>query len=113
MAMPAFIVGGEEDLGHEEDSVAEVDADDPHAFDQGLVQHLLGRPAPVEEDRGAFVDLVGQAVVQVVVHLGDELGIAQVGENDVLFGVLPLPEVVAGAFVCHVGTPEERIESDR
>src|SRR5213075_546785 len=43
-------VRGEQDLGHEQDAVAEVDTDDPHAFDQRVIQHLLGVPATLEED---------------------------------------------------------------
>ena len=46
-------------------------------------------------------------------HLRDELGVTQAAQVDVLLDALGLPEIVAGAFVCHVGTPEERIETDR
>ena len=38
-------VGGEQDLRHEEDAVAEVDADDPHALDEGVVEDLRRRPS--------------------------------------------------------------------
>jgi hypothetical protein len=42
-------VGGEQHFRYEQDAVAEVDADDAHAFDQRVVQHPLGPPAA---DRG-------------------------------------------------------------
>ena len=46
-AMPAFIaLAREEHLGHEEDAVAEVDADDAHALDEGVVEDVLGAPNP-------------------------------------------------------------------
>ena len=35
-------VGSQQHLRHEQDAVAEIDADDAHAFDQGVVQHPLG-----------------------------------------------------------------------
>ena len=74
----------EQHLGHEEDPVAEVDADDAHALDERLVEHAVGAPAAVEQDRGALDDLVGEAVVEVVVHLLDEVVVGQLGQVDVL-----------------------------
>ena len=49
-------VGGQQHLGHEQDAVAEVDADDRHAADQRLGQHVVGRPAALEQDVHAFLD---------------------------------------------------------
>jgi hypothetical protein len=77
-------IGGEEHLGNEEDAVAEVDADDPHPLDEGVAQRLLGRPAALEQDLRAAGDLVGEAVVEVVVHLLHELVVAQRLEDDLL-----------------------------
>ncbi len=77
-------VGGQQHLGDEQDAVAEVDADDAHPLDQGVVEHPVGAPAAVEQDRGAFEDLVGQPVVQVVVHLGDEIVVVQGGEVEIV-----------------------------
>ena len=37
-----------------------------------LFEHVVGGPAAAEQDVGALGDLVGQAVVEVVVHLRDE-----------------------------------------
>ena len=37
-------VRGQQHLGDEQDAVAEVDADDPHPLDEGLVQHPVGAP---------------------------------------------------------------------
>ncbi len=77
-------VGGEQHLGHEEDAVAEVDADDAHALDERVVEHLVGAPAAVEQDRRALDDLVGEAVVQIVVHLLHEFVVGQRREIDVV-----------------------------
>ena len=77
-------VGGEEHLGHEQDAVAEVDPDDAHAFDERLVQRVVGAPAAAEQQVGALGDLVGQAVVEVVVHLGDERVVGEAREVDLL-----------------------------
>ena len=63
--------------GHEQDAVAEVDADDPHALDQALVQHALRRPAALEEDARRLFDLGLQAVVHVVVDLFGELRVVE------------------------------------
>ena len=71
--------GGEEHLGDEEDSVAKVDADDPHALDECVIQNVGGRPAPLEEEVGSLCDLVGQAVVEIIVHLRNELLVRQRG----------------------------------
>ena len=43
-------VRGEQDLGHEQDPVPEVDADDPHPLDEGVVEHPVRDPAAAEED---------------------------------------------------------------
>ena len=77
-------VGGEEHLGHEQDAVAEVDADDAHALDERLVEHSIGAPAAVEQDRRALDDLVGEPVVEVVVHLLDEVVVRQQCEVDLV-----------------------------
>ena len=88
MAMPGLHrVGGEEDLGHEQDPVAEVDADDPHALDEGVVEDLVRAPAAAEEDVRALDDLRRHAVVEVVVHLLDELVVGQRREVEVLVRV--------------------------
>ena len=75
-------VGGEQHLGHEQDAVAEVDADDAHALDERLVQDVVGGPAAAEQEVGALGDLVGHAVVEIVVHLGDERVVGEAGEID-------------------------------
>ena len=54
---PLHRVGGEQHLGHEQDAVAKIDADDAHAFDERIVQHLLGAPAALEEDVRRLHDL--------------------------------------------------------
>jgi hypothetical protein len=77
-------VGGEEDLGYEQDAITEVDADDAHAFNECDVQGAIGRPTPVEQNQGTFDDLGGHAVVEVVVHLIDEVFVTQRGKIDVV-----------------------------
>ena len=71
-------VGGEQHFGNEQDPVAEVDADDSHALDQRVVQHLVGAPAALEEEPCRLHDLVAQTVVKVVVNLLGELLVVQV-----------------------------------
>ena len=73
-------------LGDEEDAVPEVDAHDPHAGNQGVVEHARSIPAPTEQDLGPFDDLVGEAVVEVVVHLCRQVFVGKVGEDDLLVG---------------------------
>jgi hypothetical protein len=62
-----------QDLRNEQDAVPEVDPDDLHARDQGVVQDLRGREPTIEEDLRALHDLIPHAVVEVVVHLLDKL----------------------------------------
>ena len=81
-------VGGEEDLGHEQDAVAEVDADDLHAGDERVVEDPRGRPAAPEQDVRALDDLGGHAVVEVVVHLLGELVVGERREVDLRVLVL-------------------------
>ena len=77
-------VRGQQHLGHEQDPVAEVDADDPHPLDERLVEDPVRRPVALEQDVGALGDLVGEPVVEVVVHLRDELFVRQRGEIDLV-----------------------------
>ena len=79
-------VGGQQYLGNEEDAVSEVNADDPHAFNEGLVEDLCWPPVAAEQDVGAFCDLVGQTVVEVVVHLADQVLVRQARQIDLVFG---------------------------
>src|SRR3546814_18471502 len=62
-------VGGPQHLGHEEDAVAEVDADDAHALDQRLGVHPVGRPAALTPDVYAFPTLFLLPVLKFVVHM--------------------------------------------
>ena len=45
---------------------------------------LSARPVPLQQDVGPLDDLVGQAVVEIVVHLRDELGVGQDLEVEVV-----------------------------
>ena len=87
-------VGGQQDLGHEQDAVAEVDADDLHAGHERVVEDLARRPAAAQEDVRPLDDLGLHAVVEVVVHLLGQLVVAEGREVDVL-----------GLVVRHAGAP--------
>ena len=107
-------VRGEQDLGHEQDAVTEVDPDDPHPLDERRVEDPLGAPPPAEEDVRPGDDLVGQPVVHVVVHLLDELLVGQAGEVELLLvrhgRVLLRPGAIptVGAIRRPVGHPSAR-----
>ena len=62
-------LGGHQHLGHEQDAVAEVLADDVHAGHQAARQNLARRLLPLlQRPVGGRDDLVLQSVVQVVLH---------------------------------------------
>ena len=93
-------IGGKEHLGHEEDAVSEVDAHDAHALDERVIEDAICVPASAEQDVGAFFDLLAEAVVQIVVHLGGQVFVAQRVEIDLV-------------VVRHVGSPELKGRSRR
>jgi hypothetical protein len=66
-------VGRKQYLRDEQDAVAEVDAYDAHSFNERFVEHLLRGPTAAEQLVGAFGDLVAEAVIEVVMHLRDEV----------------------------------------
>ena len=45
----------------------------------------LSAPTPAEQDVGAFCDLVGQPVIEIVMHLGRQFIVTQIRENDLFF----------------------------
>jgi hypothetical protein len=56
--MPAFMaLADRQNFRNEQDAVAEIDADDAHAFDQRLCEHLIGHPAALQQDVGRILDL--------------------------------------------------------
>ncbi len=79
-------VGGEQHFRHEQDAVAEIDADDPHALDQRLGQHVVGRPFPAEQDVHALLDLLLHPVIEVVLHLLDEFLVIERVKVEFVFG---------------------------
>ena len=79
-------VGGEQHLRHEQDAVAEILADDAHALDQRLGEHVIGRPLALQQDVDAFLDFFLQPVIEVVVHLLHEFVVGQFGEDDIVIG---------------------------
>ena len=70
-------VGRHQHLGDEQDAVPEVDAHDAHPLDQRVVEHVGSGPAPLQEDARSLVDLFVETVVEVIVHLLDELVIGE------------------------------------
>jgi hypothetical protein len=79
-------IGGQQHFGHEQDAVAEVSADDGHAGDQRLGQHVIGRPAAFDQDVDALFDLFLQTVIEVVVHLQHKLVVGKFGQDDFVVG---------------------------
>ncbi len=75
-------VGRKQDLGHEQDAVAEILTDDAHALDESLGQHVVGRPAAAEQYIRAFLNLFLQAVIEIVVHLQHQIFVGKFGEYD-------------------------------
>ena len=62
IAMPAFIAfAASSTSGTNRMPSRKSMPDDPHALDEGLVQHAVGAPAAAEQDVGALRDLVGAA----------------------------------------------------
>ena len=84
--MPPFIaLAASRTSGHEQDAVAEIVADDFHSADQRLGQDTVWGPIPPQEDVDALLDLLLEAVIEVIKHLFDELFVVQVRKNDVIF----------------------------
>ena len=63
----------------------EVDADDAHAFDQRLIQHLAGAPTAPQQDVGAFHDFLPEPIVEVVVHLLGQFVVRQGAQIQIVF----------------------------
>ena len=55
---PAFHgVCREQNLGHEQNAIPEIDSDDAHPLDQGVIQNAFGGPTPLEENPRRLFDL--------------------------------------------------------
>ena len=78
-------IGGEQHFRHEQDAVAEIDADDAHALDQTFGQGLVGGPAALEQDMDALFDLFLEAVIEVVVNLLGQFLVVQGPEVEFAF----------------------------
>ena len=89
-------VGGHQHFRHEQDAVAKIDADDAHALDQRLGQHVVGRPAALEQDVHAVLDLLLQAVIEIVVHLLDEFVVRKRGKVEFI-----IRHGFAGTLACN------------
>ena len=79
-------VGGQEHFGDEQDAIAEIGTDDGHAGHQRLGQRVIGCPAASDQDVDAFLDLFLQPVIEIVVHLQDQLVIGKFGKDDLVVG---------------------------
>ena len=87
IAMPAFMAFAAISTSGQQNAVAEVYADDPHALDERLRQHVVGGPSTLEQDADALLDLLLEAVV----HLTDELVVGQRAKVEVV--VRPLAKL--------------------
>ena len=85
-------IGGQQNFRHEQDAVAEIDADDAHAFDQSFGQNLVRRPAAAEQDVDACLNFFLEAVIKVVVNLLHQILIIEGIE-------------IKFAFIAHRSTP--------
>ena len=86
-------VGSHQNLGNEQDAVAEVDTDNCHALDKRLGQDFIRRPSTFKQDINPFTDLVLETVIEVVMHLLDKFVVVQFGQDDIFFighGTAPL-----------------------
>jgi hypothetical protein len=86
-------VGGKQHFRHEKDAIAEINADDAHAFDEGFRQNLVGGPAAPQQDVDALHHLFLEAVIEVVMDLLGQLLIieaVQVQIASIAHGRLPL-----------------------
>ena len=79
-------IGGKQHFRHEQDAVAEIDADDAHAFHQRLGEQLVGGPAALQQDVDAFLDLLLEAVVEVIVHLLHQFLVVKGTQIEFFFG---------------------------
>jgi hypothetical protein len=103
----------EQHFRDEEDAVAKILADDPHAFHQRLGQHLVGRPAALQQDVGAFLDLLLEPVVEIVVHLLHEFVVGKFRQDDFVVGHRGLQRMLRcvrsrSRTVAHVYSPWAR-----
>ena len=80
-------IGCEQHFRHEQDAVAEIDTDDPHAFDERIVQDLARSPTTLKEDTGGKHHLRPHAVVEIVVDLLDEFSIVERAQVEFAFSV--------------------------
>src|SRR5262245_42003765 len=108
----------EQDLRHEQDAVPEVDPDDLHARDERVVEDLGRAEAAPQQDLRPLDDLVLHPVVEIVVHLLDELVVGQRVEIDVLvvvrhaIALLPPLTVLASAVPRYGTVPYSGTESE-
>lgn len=79
-------IGRQQHFRHEENAVAKIDADDAHALDQCLGQHVIGCPAAFQEDVRRFLNLLLQTVIEIVMHLLNEFFVGKLRKNDVVVG---------------------------
>jgi len=56
---------------------------DLHATDQRIIQHFFGRPSAVKKNRCALFDFLFQTVVEVIVHLLNQLFVRKLCKDDI------------------------------
>jgi hypothetical protein len=74
----------QEHFRHEQDAVAEILADDLHAGHQRLGEDIVRGPAAIQEEPRSLLDLLLHAVIEVVLHLRDEVLVGEFCQDDVV-----------------------------
>ncbi len=67
-------------LRDEQNTVSKIDTHNTHTLYQSFSQHLIGRPTPLEQDIRTFFDLLLEPIVEIVVHLLNELFIRKTAQ---------------------------------
>ncbi len=79
-------------LRHEQNSIAEIDADYAHAFHKSFGQNLVGRPPALEKNSDSNLNLLFEAIVKIVVHLLGQLFIVQRPQIKFITAHVPSPK---------------------
>ena len=70
-------VGGKQDFRHKQDTIAKIDSNDGHAANQRFSQNAVRLPATLQKDVDALFDLFLETVIEIILHLLDQLIIVE------------------------------------
>ena len=65
-------VGRHQHFWNEQNTIAEIDADDAHAFDERLRQNVVRRPFTAKKNVDTVNNFLAQTIIEVIMHLLDE-----------------------------------------